>query len=234
MRQQGISVELPWHVRCSDVGQDSLRQLSSLAADPDVALPMASIEVGTDNVNDYNPETKQFIDYDVVERMAHFEIRHVFDLCRDRNLRPYLGIKEPGELRHIGSYLDLGWLEPPAILKFTFSDFAPYGLPPAAECLDMYVEMIDMVMPGVPVEWFVACNGPSIWQLAPAAIKAGGHVQIGLGQYHPTHWRDRTNEQPTNAELVARLAELGRADGRETATPAEASALLGLRQLERL
>lgn len=234
MRQQGVSAELPWHVRYREIGEASLRQLSTLAIDPDVAMAMASVEVGTDNVNDYNSETKQFIDYDFVERMAHFEVTPFFDLCRERRLRPYLGIKEPGELRHIGSYLDIGWIEPPVILKFNFSDFAPYGLPPTAESLGMYVEMIDMVMPGVPVEWFVACNGPSIWELAPAAIRADGHVQIGLGQYHPTHWRDRTNQQPTNAELVARLAELGRAHGRETASPAEASALLGLRQLERL
>ena len=85
-----------------------------------------------------------------------------------------------------------------------------------------------MVMPGVPVEWFVTCNGPSIWELAPAAIAAGGHVRVGLGQYHPWSWPDRTNERPTNAEQVARVARLAQSMGREPASPAEARAILGL------
>jgi uncharacterized protein (DUF849 family) len=92
----------------------------------------------------------------------------------------------------------------------------------------MYGEIIEMVLPGVPVEWFVTCWGPSIWELAPATIAAGGHVRVGLGQYHPWNWPDRTNERPTNAEQVARVAALARGQGREIATPAEARMMLGL------
>jgi 3-keto-5-aminohexanoate cleavage enzyme len=74
----------------------------------------------------------------------------------------------------------------------------------------------------------VACAGPSIWDLAPAAIAAGGHVRAGIGQYHPTNWPDRSGEKPTNAEQVARVARLAQGMGREPASPAEARAILGL------
>jgi uncharacterized protein (DUF849 family) len=64
--------------------------------------------------------------------------------------------------------------------------------------------------------------------MAPATIAAGGHVRVGLGQYHPWMWPDMGNDKPTNAEQVARVAEMARAAGREVATPEEARGMLGL------
>ena len=97
----------------------------------------------------------------------------VFAYCREHGLRPYIGVFEPGHVRHVGAYLDKGWIEPPIALKVSFSDFAPFGLPPRAEFAGMYGEIIEMVLPGVPVEWFVTCWGPSIWELAPATMSFG-------------------------------------------------------------
>ena len=33
--------------------------------------------------------------------------------AKRKALRPYLILCEPGHLRHVGAYLDRGWLEPP-------------------------------------------------------------------------------------------------------------------------
>ena len=109
---------------------------------------MAAIDIGTDNLNDFDPETRQFIDPDSVKTLSHAAAKDLFDLCRELKLRPYIGVFEPGHLRHVGTYLDKGWIEPPVILRFFFSDFAPFGLPPHPECVGMYAEMIEMVMPG--------------------------------------------------------------------------------------
>ena len=54
-------------------------------------------------------------------------------------------------------------------------------------------------------------------------MERGGHVSIGLGDYHY-----RELEFPTNARLVARIAQLARDMGREIATPADARKMLGL------
>jgi 3-keto-5-aminohexanoate cleavage enzyme len=228
MRRRGVSAELPWYPTYGGLDLASFSHIAALAADPAIRLAMAAIDIGTDNLNDFDPETRQFIDPDSVKTLSHAAAKDLFDLCRELKLRPYIGVFEPGHLRHVGTYLDKGWIEPPVILRFFFSDFAPFGLPPHPECVGMYAEMIEMVMPDVPVEWFVACAGPSIWDLAPAAIAAGGHVRAGIGQYHPTSWPDRSGEKPTNAEQVARVARLAQSMGREPASPAEARAILGL------
>ena len=55
------------------------------------------------------------------------------------------------------------------------------------------------------------------------AISSGGHVAIGLGD-HPYPELG----YPTNAQLVARVAEMARTMGREVATAAEARRMLGL------
>jgi uncharacterized protein (DUF849 family) len=228
MRRRGVSAELPWYPAYGGLDPASFSHIAALAADPAIRLAMAAIDIGTDNLNDFDPETRQFIDPDSVKTLSHAAAKDLFDLCRELELRPYIGVFEPGHLRHVGIYLDKGWIEPPVILRFFFSDFAPFGLPPHPECVGMYAEMIEMVMPDVSVEWFVACAGPSIWDLAPAAIAAGGHVRVGIGQYHPTSWPDRSGENPTNAEQVARVARLAQSMGREPASPAEARAILGL------
>lgn len=229
MRQQGVPAALPWYPTYKGVNEESFRHVATLAADPEIRLEMAAIDVGTDNLNDYNPKTKQFVNPDSVKTLSHSGIKYFFDLCRQLHQRPYLGIYEPGQLRHIGTYLDMGWLEPPIVMKFFFSDYAPFGLPPTPRCVGMYAEMVETVLPGIPVEWFVMCYGHSIWELAPAAIDAGGHVRVGLGQYHPWNWPDPTGETPTNAEQVARVAALAKSKGRELATPADTRQLFGLR-----
>ena len=231
MRKQGVPKELPLYPTYKGVNAESFAHVSALAKDPEIQLEMAAIDVGTDNLNDYNPKTKEILRPDQVKTLSHTGIKFFFDLCKELGQQPYLGIYEPGQLRHIGAYLDLGWLKPPIVMKFFFSDYAPFGLPPKPRCVEMYREMIDMVLPGVPVEWFVMCYGHSIWELAKPAISLGGHVRVGLGQYHPWNWPDETGEQPTNAEQVQRIAELAKSMGREVASPAEARKMFGLKPL---
>jgi len=228
MRDLGVPAGLPWYPTYGGLNRQAFAHIATLAGDPEVGLPMTGIDLGTANLNDFDPTTGKFVSPDFVQSLSHAGAKDLFDLCRELGIRPYLGVYEPGHLRHIGAYLDKGWIEPPLVIKFAFSDIGPVGLPPEPECLGWYAEMIDMVLPGVPVEWFVTCNGPSIWKLAPAAIELGGHVRVGLGQYHPWSWPDLSNERPTNAEQVARVAEMARAAGREIATVDEARAMLGL------
>jgi len=113
-------------------------------------------------------------------------------------------------------------------MKFFFSDAGPYGFPPNPRCVEMFVRTLEIVFPGVPYIWFTMCYGHSIWDLVKPTIDLGGHVRVGLGQYHPWYWKDPTGEEPTNAEQVARVADIARSMGRELATPAEARAAFGL------
>lgn len=72
-------------------------------------------------------------------------------------------------------------------------------------------------------QWSVLCVGGNLFPVIAAAMEGGGHISIGLGDYPY-----RELKFPTNARLVARVAQLARNMGREIATPAEARQMLGL------
>ena len=227
-RRLGVPETLPWYPTYGGLDPAAFAHVAELAADPAVGLGMTSIDIGTDNLNDWNPRTREFVAPDWVQTLPHAGAQKLLDLARGLKLRPYLILYEPGHLRHVGAYLDKGWIEAPILLRFNFSDFAPYGLPPRPESVDMIAEMIEMVLPGVPVDWFIACHGPSVWEMVPAAIAAGAHVRVGIGQYHPWFWPDERYDRPTNAEQIAWVVEMAKTAGREIATPEEARGMLGL------
>jgi uncharacterized protein (DUF849 family) len=231
MRALGISSELPWYPTYLNLSPEYLRHFELLANDPEVRLRMAPIDLGSGNNNDYDAAGKTFYLPERAKSWSHESHRSFFEMCRDLKLRPYLGVYEPSGLRSVAAYLDAGWLEPPLIMKFFISAQGPYGMPPTKRSVAMYAEMLEMIFPGVPKEWFVMCYGHAIWELAEEAIADGGHVRVGLGQYHPWRWPDPTHEEPTNAEQVARVVTMAKAAGRAVATPTEAAIRFGLTSL---
>jgi len=229
MRELGVPATLPWYPTYLTLSPENQKHVVSLAQDPEVRLQMAAIDLGSGNNNDYDPATKSFYRPDQAKAWSHSFHKVFFDICRDLQLRPYLGVYEPAGLRSVAAYLDMGWLAPPLVLKFFFSVQGPYGMPPTRRSVAMYAEMLEMIFPGIAVEWFVMCYGHTIWELAEEAIQIGGHVRVGLGQYHPWRWPDPTHEEPTNAEQVRKVAAMAGAVGRPIATPDEAFRAFGLR-----
>jgi len=231
MHALGVPADLPWYptypgVRPEEAVHDSMPHVAVLARE--VGLELAAIDVGSGNLSPYEPETHEFLAADGVKRLPHSLFREFTDFCRAHGLRPYLGVYEPGHIRHVAAYLDAGWLDAPLVLKCFFSEHHPYGLPPVARSVEMTAEVLATVLAGVEYEWFVQCYGRAIWDLAPAALAHGGHVRVGLGDYHPWDWADTGADQPTNAELVERAAKLAGDAGRPLATVAETRSRLGL------
>jgi uncharacterized protein (DUF849 family) len=85
--------------------------------------------------------------------------------------------------------------------------------------------LIDFVPDSVDCVWAAACYGANALDLAASAIEQGGHVAIGLGDYP---YPEVGNGTPTNAEVIAAVAEIARRQGREIATPDEARIRLEL------
>lgn len=229
MRALGVPPELPWYPTYLTLDPEHQKHVVALVEDPEVRLDIAAIDMGSGNINDYDPATRTFTSPEASKPWSHNFHKQFFDICRQLGLRPYLGVYEPGALRSIARYLEMGWLEPPLLIKFFFSDAGPYGFPPTPRCVEMFTQVMEMTLPGVPKIWFSMCYGHSIWDLVEPTIALGGHVRVGLGQYHPWYWPDPSGEQPTNAEQVARVAGIARRMGRELATPAEARAAFGLK-----
>ncbi len=205
---------------------DRLTHVVALVRDPVVRLRLAALDVGAVLLNRYDPVTRSFERPDWGKVFTHEMTLDFLALCRASGLRVYAGCAEPGHLRHLLAYRDMGALDDPIVLKFFTTQEAPYGMPTDRRGVRMYAELLDAWMSDVDHVWLIHCYGPAILEMAAEAIERGGHVRIGLG--------DETfpDTQPTNAELVGRIAEMARAAGRPLASPAQARELLGLRPWE--
>ncbi len=131
-----------------------------------------------------------------------------------------ISIFEPGFVKFIMALHRTGRLPPGGIMKFYFgADDQPFGLPPTATALDAYLEMIA----GSGLPWLVSSFGDDCvgCGLAEAAIRRGGHVQVGIEPYGGP----RT---PHNVELVEEVVALAGRLGRPIATPAQAAAIMNL------
>lgn len=75
------------------------------------------------------------------------------------------------------------------------------------------------------VNWNISVMDPMHWKLLALAIGLGGHVRVGWEDYP---YLPSGQPARSNAELVEIAVGMARAIGRETATPDEARAIIGL------
>ena len=149
------------------------------------------------------------------------DIAYKFGQCREMGYGPSIACFEPGFIRRVLEYREKGLLPAGSLVKLYFSGGRPlFGLPPTPWAFETYFRLIE----GTGLNWAVAVLGGDVVEtgLAQMAIDRGGHVRVGLEDFHS---EGRT---PRNAELVAEVAELARAAGRGVATCAQAASILGL------
>lgn len=146
--------------------------------------------------------------------------RYYVETCRRLSIGLSISIFEPGFLKFILAYYRAGKLPPGGMLKFYFaSNDLPFGLPPSIASLEAYLDMLGEC----DLPWLVSSFGDDCVRcgIAEAAIRRGGHVQVGLEPY-------AGDRQPTNVELVKEVVALAKELGRPIATPAQAAEILKL------
>ncbi len=144
-------------------------------------------------------------------------IRRGLTLARDHGFTPSYAIYEPGFLRQ-GSALHAAMPGTPRpVYRFMFSEAYSFGFPPKQFALDAYLNLMAEAAPGAP--WMVAGLGVDITPMIGPAVKAGGHVRVGLEDAPVRDTR-------SNLEWVAiAVDEIENAGGR-VATPDEVRAAL--------
>lgn len=195
-----------------------IRRMVEEGSAPDIApMDMGSTNVSVlDETGRYIPELEERV-YQNSTATLHYFADHI----RQYRLKPYLQVWNISFMRELNQFFKLGWLDAPVFAEFVCTDnHCIGGHPGTAKGLQAF---IDFLPAGVPVEWTVCNYGGNLLPLVAQAISQGGHVSIGLGDYH-------YNElgTPNNAELVARVADIARSLGREVATPSEARQILGI------
>ncbi len=225
IHKAGVTKEILFYPTYKGLNEASLSHVIALAKDRDARLAIAPLDVGAVLLNKYDRRTKTFANPETGKVYTHAQEVFWYNLVNANGMRPYNGCAEPGHIRHLMAYMDMGLLEEPVLIKYFCSVDGPYGMPPTPRGVQMYTEIVRELAPKLDYEWFVMCYGQAIIPMAAQAIVSGGHIRIGLGD---ETWSDAA-PRPTNADLVRRIATLAKACGREIATPRQAREILGLK-----
>jgi 3-keto-5-aminohexanoate cleavage enzyme len=189
------------------VGMDIEERIEALDLKPD----MATLTTGTVNFGDG------------VFMNSLPQIRTVAERLNTHGIRPEIEIFDTGMVDTALRLVDEGLLEPP--LHFDFVLGVPGGMGGRAENLEFLESMI-------PSEstWSVAGVGRHELPLAKKAIEMGGHVRVGL---EDNIYVSKGELAKGSFELVEKVVEMGRAEGRDPMGPDRAAELLRLDATER-
>jgi uncharacterized protein (DUF849 family) len=168
-------------------------------------LPMASADPGIVSIGPF------------IYGNSSADTSYMFEWCRTRDVPVHVSVFEPGFLRAVLDHRRAGTLPRQVKVQLYFGGAVPFGLPPTAASLDAYLAMLD----GTDLPWMVGVLGGDVLEcgLAARAIELGGHVRVGLEDFH-----GHTN--PTNEELVVRAVDLVGSLGAEVATIDQARSIL--------
>lgn len=197
---------------------ERFRHYTELAKDPATKPDLGACDMGSVNLLRWDLKAHDFVRANVYENSVD-ACKAVLALMRASGLtRPTLQVFDPTHLRTILKFRDLGLLEEPLVIKFYFGGpEQPFGLPPTARALEAYLELLE----GSKAIWFASCFGGDVTPILPHAIALGGHIRVGLEDWHFAE-----DGQLTNTQIVERAATIVRAMGCEVATPDEARAML--------
>jgi uncharacterized protein (DUF849 family) len=115
-----------------------------------------------------------------------------------------------------------GLLKPPVHVQFVLG--IPNSLPADRQVLEFEIAQLERMLPGAT--WTAAGVGRYQLIVNEWTLELGGHCRTGL---EDNVRFDKGRLAASNAELVARVAELTGKFGRSVATPAEARKILALR-----
>jgi 3-keto-5-aminohexanoate cleavage enzyme len=152
----------------------------------------------------------------VYENSPQF-IEYLASVYQETGVKPEIEVFETGMIANAIFLQKKGFIAAP--LHFDFVLGAPGAMPGTIKNLQFLSESIP-----AGSTWSVAGIGKAEIPLSAAAIAMGGHVRVGLEDnlYLPD------GSHASNPLLVEKIVRLAREIGRETATPEEARAMLGL------
>jgi len=196
-----------------------------LGRDPATAPDLAPVDLASLNIDPYVPG-KGFALDDLVYRNPIRGIQIEVEAIHGAGAQVDAVLWNVGSARLLGALLDQGVLAEPAFCEIALSDLLLATHPASERGLRAMLEFLPR---GRRTPWVFLVAGGSALPLLTAAIGAGGHVALGLGD-HSYRELDagRGGAPPRNADVVAAAARAIRAQGGEPATPDEARELLGL------
>jgi 3-keto-5-aminohexanoate cleavage enzyme len=201
--------------------QQRLSNVAPNQADPRTRVEFLPIDMGCANMDLFDPVAAEYTSSNRVFINDTATQIELLARCSELHLTPYLASFNLSWTRAILSHAAAGRLPRPATIVFILGgeEFVA-AHPTTAAGLRAQIEMLSA---GLDAEWLVSSYRGDVFAVADDVIAAGGHLIVGIGDY--PHSRLGC---PTTPELVARVAEMGRRQGRPPATVAQAREMLGV------
>ncbi|XWN30287.1 MAG: 3-keto-5-aminohexanoate cleavage protein [Devosia sp.] len=197
--------------------------VEEMMADPATHVDFAPMDTGSVNVDWWDPDAKRYTTTDLIYKNSTGTLLYFAERIRHHRLKPYLVSWNVSFTRQIGALMDMGAIDAPAYVCFCLTDgIMLAGHPGTPEGLDAHLMFLPEDKPFV---WTVVNYKGDLFLLTEKIIRAGGHISIGIGDFPYTDMGT-----PTNADVVARVAEQARALGREPASVTDTRDILGLSQ----
>ncbi len=204
-----------------DTAEARLDHILKMANQPDSAPHFAPMDMGSVNVDRYNAQARRFETSNLIYKNSTRTLTYFAEKIKSAGLKPYLVSWNIGFTRYVSAFLDMGLLDEPAYLCFCLTDNTFLGGHPGS--MQGLQAHLDFLPANRNIEWTVVNFGGNLLSLAGAIIMQGGHISIGLGDYTYSELG-----QPTNADIIRRIAVMARELGREVATPQEAKHILAM------
>lgn len=198
--------------------------VEEMMKDPTTAPDFAPMDVGSVNVDWWNPEEVKFDTTDLIYKNSTGTLMHFAERIRHHGLKQYLVSWNVSSTRQIEAFMQMGVVPEPAYVCFCLTDgIMLAGHPGTPEGLDAHITFLPKDR---RIVWTVVNYKGNLLLLAEKIIEAGGHISIGLGDYPFTELG-----QPTNAEVIAKVVEIARGLGREPATVEETREILAMEKV---
>lgn len=198
-----------------------LAHVLEMAHDKRTRPDFAPMDMGSSNFDAYDPVARKFITQDQMYLNSTETLIYFAREIRAAGLKPAAVAWNISYLRQIIAFHEMELLDEPIYVGLTLTgDQVLAGHPGTPAGLDAFLG----VMPAnIKFVWTVYNYGGNLLNLADKIIGSGGHVAVGLGDYPYTELGT-----PTNAELIAKFADIARKHGRGVATPDETRKILGM------
>ena len=198
-----------------------ISHIEAMAKDPATRPDCVPIDIITTNLALYNEETGDFRGEDRVYENSVATLKRLCDGVKAVGVKPVAMLWNIASITVGDALKKLGYFDDPLYCEVCLFGGMTMAFGHPETVRGMY-SMIDFLPRDQTWHWSAHGHDNTLG-IAAAAIEAGGHVTIGISDYHYPELG-----LPTNAQLVAFVAQMAKAMGREVTTVAEAREMLGL------
>ena len=168
---------LPFHASSAEAplsAQERYAAVETLARDG--VIEWSIVDPGSVNVSSFEGMRAGRPGFVYLNPDQH--IRQGLTLARAYGFTPSYACYEAGFIRQGAAMHAAIKGAPQPVYRFVFSEGFSFSFPPEPYAMDAYRRLLDTVSPGAP--WMVAGLAVDITPLIGPAVKAGGHIRVGL------------------------------------------------------